>query len=315
LTPFAYFQKFRDRFFNIRQRLRGFPKIHQTFLRVHGYALDLKDPKTNNQRLVHKMITDRNPLIPITSDKVRVRDYVREKLGKALAEEILIPVYHISKTGRDIPNDQWDTEFFLKANHGSKSNKIIPAGEDPQIVSELAVQWLNQSYGQAMHEWAYRDIPRRIICEQVLRDETGNIPMDIKYYCFNGKCKLIFFYKDRFGEPARIFSDENRNPIHGFQSVGYRMLEEVPKLSTHSRMLELAEKLSQGFQYCRVDFYSMEDKVYFGELTHYTGAGLEKLDSYEIDLALGRLWLPENQGKSLPQSFQEVLEEAALPTQ
>ena len=85
------------------------------------------------------------------------------------------------------------------------------------------------------------------------------------------------------------------------------MLEEVPMHDTHPRMLELAEQLSQGFQYCRVDFYSVEGKVYFGELTHYTGAGMEKLDSFEIDLALGHLWLPENKHKSLMELYQEVM--------
>lgn len=83
------------------------------------------------------------------------------------------------------------------------------------------------------------------------------------------------------------------------------MLEEVPHYDTHPRMLELAEQLSQGFQYCRVDFYSVEGKIYFGELTHYTGAGMEKLDSYKMDLALGRLWLPENKHKSLMELYKE----------
>ncbi len=307
MTPKAKFQKLRDRFYNFRQQLQGFPNIHRTFLRSNGYPLDLKNPVTNNQRIVHKMITDRNPLIPITSDKVQVRDFVRQRLGNQAADDILIPVYHISKTGKDIPHTQWNHEFFLKANHGSRSNRIIPVGEDPKVVAQLAHAWLNQSYGQAMHEWAYRDIPRQIICEKVLRDPSGAIPMDLKYYCFNGVCKLIFYYKDRFGtHPARIFSDPQGNPIPGFQSIGLRMLDAVPMHDTHPQMLQLAEQLSQGFQYCRVDFYSVEGKVYFGELTHYTGAGMDKLDSYEMDLALGQLWLPENKHKSLLELYQEV---------
>ena len=307
MTPAAQIQKLRDRFYTFRQRTQGYPKIHQLFFKANGYPLDLGNPKTNNQRIVHKMITDRNPLIPITSDKVRVRDFVRKRLGNTLAEDILIPVYHISKTGRDIPHAEWNHEFFLKANHGSRSNQIITAGEDPEHVKALALSWLNSSYGQAMHEWAYRDIPRRVICEKVLRDATGTIPRDIKFYCFNGRCKLVFYYKDRFSEqPARIFSDPSGKPIHGFQSEGLGMLEEVPHFETYSRMVELAEQLGEGFQYCRVDFYSVEGRIYFGELTHYTGAGMEKLDSYEIDLALGHLWLPENKNRSLMDVFEQV---------
>lgn len=249
-------------------------------------------------------------MIMMTTDKVKVRNYVEEKLGSATAREILIPIYHISKTGKDIPNELWDFEFFLKANHSSGMNKIIPAGEDPKKVAELAQKWLNTSFGQARHEWAYRDIPRRIICEKVLRTETGKIPMDLKYYCFNGKCKLILYYQDRWEVPARIFSDENGNIIPNFQSFGLKMLEDVPNLPSRKRMIEIAEVLSQDFQYCRVDFYSVEGKIYFGEITQYTGSGLEKLDTFEIDLALGRLWLPENSHKSLMEVYKEVLDEA-----
>jgi hypothetical protein len=244
----------------------------------------------------------------ITADKVKVRDYLRDKLGKKQAEEILIPVYHISKTGKDIPHADWDFEFFMKANHGSGTNKIITPGEDPIQVQQLAHKWLNTSYGQAKHEWAYRDIPRRIICEKVLRDENGKIPMDIKYYCLNGKCKLILFFKDRMTDPARVFSDENLNLIEDFQSFGIKMLDEVPQFSTHSRMRGIAETIAQEFRYCRVDFYSTHDQIYFGEITHYTGAGMEKLDSYEIDLALGQLWLPENRNRSLMDIYQEITE-------
>lgn len=255
------------------------------------------------------MITDRNPLIPITADKVRVRDYLREKLGSSLAEEILIPIYHISKTGTDIPNAEWDFEFFLKANHGSGMNRIIPAGENPKKVLELSRKWLNTSFGQARHEWAYRDIPRRIICEKVLREEDGRIPMDIKLYCFNGKCKLVLYFKDRVEQPAWVFSDENGNIFLNIQTEEKKVLEEIPDIPALPKMVQISETIAEDFQYCRVDFYYLNNKIYFGEITHYTSAGMDRFDTYEIDLAMGRLWLPENKDKSLMQLYEEVMEE------
>lgn len=255
------------------------------------------------------MITDRNPLIPITADKVLVRDYLRKKLGATLAQEILIPVYHISKTGQDIPNAEWDFEFFLKANHGSGMNQLIPAGEDPQKVAALSQKWLNSSYGQARHEWAYRDIPRQILCEKVLREVDGRIPMDIKFYCFHGKCKLVLYYKDRMEQPAWIFSDEKGNRIINIQTTGKQLLEEVPEIPFLPKMVQLAETIAEEFPYCRVDLYTLQDQIYFGEITHYTGAGMEKLDSYEIDLALGRLWLPENSRSSFMELLEQVMGE------
>lgn len=308
MTPKARFQKLRDRFYIFRQQLQGYPNLHRAFQQAHGYPLGLSNPLTHNERIIDKMLYDRDPLIPITSDKVRVREFVRQRLGNTLADQILIPVYHISKTGRDIPLGQWDHEIFLKANHGSSFNKLIQPGEDPKVVSQLATQWLNTSYGQALHEWAYRDIPRRILCEQVLRDSQGQIPMDIKLYCYQGKCKMIYFYKDRFSQPSQLITDEKGEIFPYLLKHGVSLMPEPPMLDTLPQLLQIAELLSKGFRFCRVDLYSVEGRVYFGELTQYDGAGLEKIQSYEVDLAEGLLWLPEYQGHTLWEVYEEVMD-------
>lgn len=310
MTPKAQFQTLRDRLYTIRQRLKSYPNLHRVFLRTHGYPLQLLDPLTHSNRIVYKMLHDRDPLIPITSDKVRVRAYVRERLGQTLSDQILIPLYHISETGRDIPHSEWPQEFFMKANHGSRLNKLIQPGEDPKMVKQLAVQWLNTSYGQALHEWAYRDISRRILCEQVLRDAQRQIPMDIKFYCYQGKCKMVYYYKDRFTQPAQLITDETGRIFPYLLKEGVALMPETPQLDTYPQLLEIAEKLSQGFRFCRVDLYSVEGKIYFGELTQYDGAGMEKLQSYEVDLAEGLLWLPEYQSHSLWEVYEEVMRKA-----
>jgi hypothetical protein len=298
--------------YTIRQKLQGYPNLHRAFLRAHGYPLHCSNPQTHNDRTVHKMLHDRDPLIPISADKVRVREYVRERLGQTLADQILIPLYHISKTGRDIPNSEWPHEFFLKANHGSRFNKLVPPGEDPKKVAQLAVQWLNTSYGQALHEWAYRDIPRRILCEQVLRDAQGQIPMDIKFYCYQGKCRMVYYYKDRFSQPSQLITDEKGKIFPYLLKEGVTLMPETPQLDTYPQLLEIAEILSKEFRFCRVDLYSVEGKIYFGELTQYDGAGMEKLQSYEVDLAEGLLWLPEYQNHSLWEVYEEVMDKNSV---
>ena len=310
MTPKARLQKLRDSFYTFRQKLQGYPDLHRAFLRAHRYPLQLSNPRTHNHRIIDKMLHDRDPLIPITADKVRVRAFVRERLGQSLADQILIPVFHISETGRDIPNASWPQEFFLKANHGSRFNKLILPGEDPKTVERLAVQWLNRSYGQALHEWAYRDIPRRILCEQVLRDAQGQLPMDIKFYCYQGQCKLVYYYKDRFSHPSQLITDANGKVFPYLLKEGVTLIAETPQLDTYPQLLEIAERLSQGFRSCRVDLYSVEGKIYFGEVTHYDGAGMEQLRSYEVDLAEGLLWLPEYRRHSLWEVYEEVMKAA-----
>jgi hypothetical protein len=303
------FQKIKDRFFELKNSLTSYPGLHRRFEEIHGYPLDLHHPITHNQRLNHKKIYDRDPLIPITSDKVRVRDYVLERLGVEEGSEILIPVYHISKTGLDIPHQNWDFEFFMKANHYSGGNMLVQPGEDPEVIKATCKNWLKSSYGQNLHEWAYRDIPRRIICEQVIRTETGAIPADVKYYCFHGKPKMILFLTDRFGNQKRVFTDENLNLLPGAQQLGKEYFPEIPQYPTHDRMLQLATRLAQPFGFCRVDFYTVGEKVFFGELTHYVGSGMEKFDDYDLDLALGNLWLKENMEFSVLEMLQKIKSE------
>ena len=305
-------QRIRDRFFGLKQVFFSFPSLKKAFLRSHGYPLRLNNPRTHNERINHKKIFDRNPLIPITSDKVSVREYVKAVLGEKEASEILIPVYHISKTGEDIPHHQWDFEFFMKSNHSSGRNLLVEPGTDPEVVKSTCRSWLKSSFGQALHEWAYRDIPRQIICEKVIRTESGKIPADIKYYCFHGRPKMILFLVDRFDHQRRVFTDIDFNVLPGAQMYGMEVLSPIPIPTTHDRMLELACKLAKPFTFCRIDFYTVGDTIFFGELTHYTGSGMEKFDDYDLDEAIGRLWLPENIDGSPLQMLEKVKAEKLL---
>lgn len=302
----GYLQNLRDRFYFLRQSIQGYPITHRFFKQMTGYSLDLKNPLTHNERIVHKKLFDRDPLLIITSDKVKVRDYVTEKLGEEEASKILIPVYHISKTGEDIPHESWDFEFFMKSNHQSRANLLVKPGENPEKIKSICKKWLSQSYGQALHEWAYRDIPRRIICEKVIRTPEGMIPMDVKFYCFNAKVKMVLFLADRFGDQSRIFTDENKVEIPGSQQFGAKKLETIPDFPTYGKMLELSQILSQPFQYCRVDFYTVGNSIFFGELTHYTGSGIEKFDDWNTDRVLGELWKPENKDVSFFEMRQKL---------
>ncbi len=292
--------------YQFKEKIKGYPKLHEVFRKKNGYDLDLTHPRTHNQRVVHKMVTDRNPLLIIASDKVKVRDYVRQKLGNQEAERLLIPQYFVSKNGRDIPHQDWDFEFFLKANHASGFNKLIAPGTDPMEVRQLAEYWLSQSFGQVFHAWAYRDIPRRIICEKVLRDENGNIPSDVKLHFFNGRVKMISILNDRFGEESILFTDENLVEIPGAQLRGTKKMDRAPQLVHLDEMKRIGKVFAADFDYCRVDFYSVGPKIYLGELTHYAGAGLNRFDDFDSDLAMGELWKPENKELNFFEVYAQV---------
>ena len=289
-----------------RQKWLGYPFLHKAFKKNHGYLFDLKNPITHNQRIVHKMIIDRNPLMVITADRVKVRDYVLKILGPEEGRKILIPLYFISKTGQDIPHQSWDFEFFMKANHSSGDNMLIQPGEDPEKLKTLCKKWLRTSYGQPFHEWAYRDIPRRITCEKVLRDGNGLIPMDLKFYCFHGRVKMIYFLKDRFGDQTSLILDENLKEIPGSQMLGGKKMDTVPVFSNFEKMIEISERLSKALDFCRVDLYDVDGNIYFGEITHYSAAGTHRFDDFDTDLAYGEMWKEENKNQNFFQIYDEI---------
>ena len=59
-------------------------------------------------------------------------------------------------------------------------------------------------------------------------------------------------------------------------------------------MIELAEKLAKGLPLARVDFYNIDGRIYFGEITLYPDSGYDKNLLPEYDLLLGsKLKLPK----------------------
>lgn len=249
--------------------------------------MDLDHPQTYCEWINHKKIHDRNPLIPITSDKIRVREYLRTKLGISLAEEISVPLHFVSKTGRDFPFKKVDQEFFLKANHGSGYNMLVKPGQDIRLLRSACDTWLRGGYGLAFQEWAYKEIPRLILFEKVLRDASGNLPLDYKFYCIHGEVEMIGIFQKSEKQVFASYLDRNFQPVGGPMGSDLPM-KSIPALPNLSRMMSLAEKLSEDFELVRIDLYSFDDRIYFGEITHYPGSGLDRFDSFEWDLHLGR---------------------------
>jgi hypothetical protein len=255
-----------------------------------GYPLNLKDPKSFNEKIVWKKINDRNPLLPITTDKYQVRSYIKEVLGEEKAREILIPLLYVTNKPETIPFEKLPPAFIIKPNHASGLRIIVENSNfNKKEIVKTCQRWLKTPYGLEMLEWANQLINRKIIIEKLLLDDNGNIPSDFKFYVFHGKCKLIYVIFDRMNNPSGSFFDEKWN----FLSVRLPMYpqgEKINKPKNYETMLELAKKLSVAFDHVRVDFYNINGKIYFGELTHYSSSGRDKYEPSSFDFELGKYW-------------------------
>ena len=260
------------------------------FYKHLGYHLNLKNPKSYNEKIIWKKIYDRNPLLPMTTDKYAVRSYIKKVLGEEKAKEILIPLLYVTDQPETIPFERLPSAFIVKPNHTSGRNIIVENSHfnKKQIIKTYR-RWLKTPYGLEKLEWAYQSIKRKIIIEKLLRDDDGNIPRDFKFHMFHGKCKLVHIVFNRINNLSRSYFDEKWNFL-SVKRPDYPQGQKIEKPKNYEIMLALAEKLSKPFDYVRVDLYNLNGKIYFGELTHYPESGILKFEPSSFDFELGKYW-------------------------
>jgi hypothetical protein len=260
------------------------------FYKELGYELNLKDPKSFNEKIVWKKIHDRNPLLPITTDKYQVRSYIKKVLGEEKAEEVLIPLLYVTDKPESIPFEKLPSAFIVKPNHASGLKIMVENGHyNKEEIIKTCKRWLKTPYGTEKLEWAYHPIKRKILIERLLRESSGNIPKEFYFYMFHGKCKLVYVICDKKDNPSRSFYDEKWN----YLSVKNKTLPQGAKIGkpkNYEIMLELAEKISKPFDHIRVDFYNINGMIYIGELTHYSVSGRLKFEPQSYDFLLGKYW-------------------------
>jgi len=250
-----------------------------------GKKLDLKDPRTFNEKMQWQKLNDKNPEYTKMVDKDGVRSFVSGKIG----EKYLIPLVGIFDRFDDMDLTAFPKEFVIKCTHDSGSVVIVKDKDsmDVAAVRKKIRKAQRRNYFWIGREWAYKNIKPRIIVEEYLKDESGAEPRDYKIFCFGGVPKLVQVDLDRFTNHRRnIYSPEWE--YLGFTSM-YPMDPDthVPRPEKLDEMLSIAKVLSEGITQVRVDLYVIGPKVYFGELTLYHGSGMEEYRPPEWDGILG----------------------------
>lgn len=282
--------------FNILYKISPKLELKLLFRLKQGYSLNLKNPKTFNEKLQWIKLYDRNPLMPKCVDKYTVRDYVKS-VG---CEEILNELYWEGFNPEDIPYDALPNQFVIKVTHGSTFNIIVTDKSklDKKDVVNKCNTWLKEKFLPCYGEWFYGIEKPRIIIEKYLEDEKikGEL-LDYKVFCFNGEPKLVDVHCGRFGEHKRNIYDLDWNLLEDVY-FKYDHFDGIEKPKELEKVLEYARKLSANFHHVRVDFFIVNGEVYFGELTFTNGAGLDKIKPYEFDLKMGEwLKLPIKKGR------------------
>ena len=251
----------------------------------NGEYLNLHSPKTFNEKLNWLKLYNHNPLYSIMADKYRVKEYVKNTIGS----EFVVPQYGVWEKFEDIDFNNLPQQFVLKANHDS-SGAIICLEKctfDYIVLNAHFKKLLNRNYYYFLKEWPYKNIKRRIIAEMFLTDGTGTELRDYKFLCFSGK--PVYMYCTNKGEYIREnFYDMDFNPVN--ISHGYDKIETpIEKPSGFETMKLLATKLSNNIPFIRIDFFQINDKVYFSEFTFYDWGGMKPFTDKNWEQKLGEL--------------------------
>ncbi len=236
--------------------------------------LDLKNPKTFSEKLQWLKLYDRKPEYATMVDKAEVKKYISEKLG----EEYLIPTIGIYESVAEIPFDDLPEKFIIKCTHDSGSVFICDKKKDinfDEIKTKLT-QNLKTPFFYCSGEWVYKNVKPQVIVEEFISDENGNSPVDYKFFCFNGVMEIFKIDYNRFTKRAANYYNKKCEllEIGKVNSIPDPTIKlDLP--DNFKEMVEITEKLSKGIPFLRVDLYSVNNRIYFGELTFYPSSGIE----------------------------------------
>lgn len=263
--------------------------IMKYYKKEQGYSYEFNKPMLFTEK-INTRKAEKNKLMTLCADKIRVREYVKEKIG----EEYLIPTYFIAKKLTGKLYDRMPNACVLKTASGSGTIKIIldKEKENKRKIIKLMKEFQKVKYEYVWGEMFYKGIKNDIICEKLLLKKDKRVPDDIKIHCFNNGGDKKFFIQievDRFQNHRRNIYDENFNLLD--ITTGLEKYEgTIEKPKNWEKMIQIATKLSEDFSYVRVDLYNFEGKIYFGELTFTHNAGFTKFSNQEYNVLWGEYW-------------------------
>lgn len=261
--------------------------LKKLFYASMGKTLNLDNPQTFNEKLQWLKLYNRKPEYTTMVDKYEVREYIAQKLGT----EYLIPLLGVWDTPDEIDFNKLPDRFVLKCNHNSGLGMYICQDKSKMDVGQVKKElWkgLKQDYYLTGREWPYKNVKRKIIAEKYMEDDAVHELRDYKFFCFNGRCKCFKVDFNRFVEHRANYYDPQGHLLDfGEKICPPDRTKNIVLPENLAEMISLAEKLSVGFPFLRVDLYDVNGKIYFGELTFFPASGFGEFTSEEWDERLG----------------------------
>ena len=254
-----------------------------------GQKLDLKNPKTFNEKIQWLKLNDRKDIYTTMVDKYEAKKYVADLIG----EEYIIPTLGVWDKFEDIDFDKLPNQFVLKCTHDSGGLVICrdKSSLDIESAKKKINKCLKRNYYKLGREWPYKNVRPRIIAEKYMQEKENISLRDYKFYCFNGKVNYLYISeglenhsnaKISFLSPDWNFAPFNRSD--------YKPFDKLPeKPVKFDEMLKLSSNISEPYAFIRVDLYNINDNIYFSEFTFSPCSGFMPFTPVEWDEKIGNL--------------------------
>ncbi len=258
--------------------------IQQHYIRMFKQPVDFREPTNFMEKLQVYKLVFRNPIMHVFADKASAKKLV----GGIIGGEYIVPLIGVYDCFADIPREKLPQQFVIKANHASGFTIFCrdKSSFDWEKAAKEAEGWLGYDFYARYWEWCYKGIKPKLVVEELLVDENGNIPPDCKIHVSDGKVCEVQYIFDRFGGR---YTTVHMTPE--WERLEYS-INVPPHTGPYQRppqtdlMMELAEKLGQGFPFVRVDFFLCKGRVYFAETTFYPTGGFGIIAPREWDESL-----------------------------
>lgn len=246
------------------------------YLRLFKRPMNTKNPKTFAEKLILQIESKEYKKYTNYADKWKVQEYVSEVIGK----EFLIPVLAVYDSPEEIKYDQIPDGTYLKLNHGSGLNVVYNRRDQKEIHKKIQ-KWYKEDYYKRGYEQQYRDIERKILVQKNIKPDSASL-WDYCFFTFQGKVEFVQI-RDNLGHQYEVGENYEKLPYKLASNIT-KIEKEVPEFK---KMVILAEKLAAPFNFVRVDFFWVDHRIYFGELTFSPTGGRLRFSPDEYNLIFG----------------------------
>lgn len=251
-----------------------------------GKKIDINNPIEFNQKIQWLKVFYRPDILHQLVDKYAVREFVSNTIGDEYLNDLL-GVYYRSE---DVDFDLLPDQFVIKGTHGCGYNLIVKDKKELDIkdARKKFKKWLSRDYYTSSgEEWAYKDVPQRLVAEAYMKQDNKSVLDDYKIYCFNGVPKFIQVVIERGNNNSRCFYNVNWEKLPFWKSNNSLHEGDIPQPKCLEEMISVARKLSEKFPFVRVDLYDVNNKVIFGEMTFYPSDGRSDFTPEKYNTIIG----------------------------